>query len=97
MIPLKDRVVMRQLNAKETTKSGIILTPQSQKKPNLAVVLFKGDEVKDTKVGDMVVLGTKWFTNFDLEGQELLILNEPDLMGILEPEERAKVEAEYGK
>ncbi len=49
----------------------------------------------------MVVLGTKWFTNFDMpnaEGtkEELLILNEPDLLGKVDAGERKLLEAEYG-
>ncbi len=45
MLPLKDRVVMRQLKAQERTKAGIILAEASQKKPNLAIVLSVGPEV----------------------------------------------------
>lgn len=96
MLPLKDRVVMRQLKAKEVTKGGIILTGSDKKDPNLAIVLFVGPECKAVQPGDMVVLGTKWFTNFDLEDQKLLILNEPDLFAKLDGDERSAVEASYG-
>lgn len=95
MLPLKDRVVMRQLKAKETTKGGIILT--NAKKPNLAVVLFVGPDVVAVAPGDMVVMGSKWYTNFDMEGEELLILNEPDLFAKLEAGERKVLEATYGE
>lgn len=96
MLPLKDRVVMRQLKAKEKTKSGIILTETTQKKPNLAIVEYIGPEVASVAIGDMVVLGDKWFTNFTLKGQDLLILNEPDLVGKLTDSERVDIEQEYG-
>lgn len=95
MLPLKDRVVMRQLKAKEQTKGGIIL-PGAQK-PNLAIVEWVGPECVAVVPGDMVVLGSKWFTNFDMPGMgELLILNEPDLLGKLTVEERVTIEDEYG-
>lgn len=97
MLPLKDRVVMRQLKAPEKTAGGLIIPVGAKPKPNLAIVLHVGPEVKEAKIDDMVVLGTKWYTNFDLGGDELLILNEPDLFAILEPAERAKAEAEYGR
>lgn len=96
MLPLKDRVVMRQIKAKEQTKSGIILPTANQKKPNLAIVEYIGPEVACVAVGDMVVLGDKWFTNFTLNGDDLLILNEPDLVGKLTAEERKGIEGEYG-
>lgn len=97
MLPLKDRVVMRQLKAVDKTRSGIILPEASQKKPNVAIVLAVGPEVASVAKGDMVVLGTKWYTNFDMPGQgELLILNEPDLFGKVIGDERAAIEAEYG-
>lgn len=101
MLPLKDRVVMRQLKAQERTKAGIILAEASQKKPNLAIVLWVGPECVAVAPGDMVVLGSKWFTNFDMpnaEGkkEELLILNEPDLLGKVDDSERKLLEGEYG-
>lgn len=96
MLPLKDRVVMRQLKAPEK-KGSILLAEGSQKKPNLAVVLYVGPEVAAVEPGDMVVLGTKWHTNFDMPGEgELLILNEPDLFGKVTGDQRQRLEAEYG-
>lgn len=97
MLPLKDRVVMRQLKALD--KKGVLYIPEAQqKKPNVAIVLAVGPEVASVAEGDMVVLGTKWYTNFDMPGQgELLILNEPDLLGKVTIDERTAIEAEYGR
>jgi chaperonin GroES len=79
MIPLKDRVVIEQHAAEEKTKSGIII-PDAEK-PNLGKVLYIGSEVKELAVGDVVVLGSKWFTNFKHQGVDLLIVNEADVLG----------------
>jgi len=88
MIPLKDRVVIRQYKAPEQTKSGILLgvDPKADK-PNLGVVKFTGPECKALKPGHVVVLGTKWFSNCKLLDEELVILCEGDVQGILERDE----------
>lgn len=85
MLPLKDRIVLKQFKAPEKTKSGIILTvnPDSkEEKPNIGVVRFVGPDVQIVRPGMVVILGTKWFTNFKLGNEELLIVNEPDIIGI---------------
>lgn len=83
MKPTKDRVVLKQHEAEKTTKSGIILP--DQEKPNIATVVYIGPQVEELKVGDTVILGSKWYTNFKhpLTGEELLILNEPDIFGVI--------------
>lgn len=96
MIPLKDRVVIRQYNAPEKTKSGIIIRTTKDEKPNLGIVKFVGPECKTLKPGHVVVLGTKWFSNCKLLDDELVILCEGDVQGILEREELAKLGEKLG-
>ena len=81
--PLGDRVVCRQHNAEDKTKGGLIIPDAYKEKPNLGEVLFVGPFVQEIKTGDTVILGGKWYTNFTHEGEELLIVNEPDVLGIL--------------
>lgn len=96
MIPLKDRVVIRQYNAPEKTQSGIILGTTKDDKPNLGIVAFVGPECKSLKPGHIVVLGTKWFSNCKLLDEELVILNEGDVQGILERDEIATLGEKLG-
>jgi len=96
MIPIKDRVVIRQYQAPEKTQSGIILGTGKDDKPNLGVVKFVGPECKTLKPGHVVVLGTKWFSNCKLLDEELVILNEADIQGILERNEIATLGEKLG-
>ena len=52
-------------------------------------VLFVGPEVKEIKVGHIVAVGTKWFTEFKLGLEIYVVLNEPDLIGIIDKEDLA--------
>jgi chaperonin GroES len=90
--PLHDRVVVRRLNAEEKTKGGIIIPDTAQEKPQQGEVTAVGpggrDEAGklipiDLKVGDTVLFG-KWSgTEVKLDGEELLIMKESDIMGVL--------------
>jgi chaperonin GroES len=90
--PLHDRVVVRRLNAEEKTKGGIIIPDTAQEKPQQGEVTAVGpggrDEAGklipiDLKVGDKVLFG-KWSgTEVKLDGEELLIMKESDIMGVL--------------
>jgi chaperonin GroES len=90
--PLHDRVVVRRLNAEEKTKGGIIIPDTAQEKPQQGEVTAVGpggrDEAgklipSDLKVGDKVLFG-KWSgTEVKLDGEELLIMMEADIMGVL--------------
>ena len=89
--PLHDRVVVRRIDAGEKTKGGIIIPDTAKEKPQEGEVIAVGpggrDEqgklVKlDVKAGDRVLFG-KWSgTEVKLEGEELLIMKESDIMGI---------------
>jgi chaperonin GroES len=90
--PLHDRVVVRRIDAEEKTKGGIIIPDTAKEKPQRGEIIGVGpggrDEsgklVKlDVKVGDEVLFG-KWSgTEVKLDGEELLIMKESDIMGII--------------
>ena len=99
--PLHDRVVVRRITALEKTKGGIIIPDSAQEKPSEGEVIAVGpggrDEAGklipiDIKVGDRVLFG-KWSgTEVKLDGEELLIMKESDIMGVIE-KKKAKKEA----
>ena len=90
--PLHDRVVVKRVTAEEKTKGGIIIPDTAQEKPQQGEVVAVGpggrDEAGklipiDLKVGDKVLFG-KWSgTEIKLDGVELLIMKESDVMGVL--------------
>ena len=90
--PLHDRVVVRRLNAEEKTSGGIIIPDTAQEKPQQGEVTAVGpggrDEAGklipvDLKVGDKVLFG-KWSgTEVKIDGEELLIMKESDIMGVV--------------
>ena len=90
--PLQDRVVIKMLEAEETTKSGIILTGAAQEKPQVAEIiavgpggLVDGKEVKmELKIGDKVLISQYAGTKVKLEGEEYTILSQNDVLAIVE-------------
>ncbi|MBR0366235.1 MAG: co-chaperone GroES [Clostridia bacterium] len=86
--PLADRVVIKMLEAEETTKSGIILTSKSQEKPQVAEVLavgpggvVDGKEVKmEVEVGDRVLTSRYAGTEVKLDGEEYKIVSQNDIL-----------------
>jgi chaperonin GroES len=90
--PLHDRVVVRRLESEEKTKGGIIIPDTAKEKPQQGEVIAVGpggrDEAGkliplDVKSGDKVLFG-KWSgTEVKLDGQELLIMKESDIMGVI--------------
>ena len=91
--PLHDRVVVRRIEEDETTAGGIILPDTAKEKPMQGEILAvgpgarneKGEVVPlDVKVGDHVLFG-KWSGNeVTIDGEELAIMKEADIMGVLE-------------
>ncbi len=91
--PLQDRVVVRRVDAEQKTAGGIFIPDTAQEKPMEGTVVAVGpgarsDDGKihplDVKVGDRVLFG-KWSgTEIKIDGEELIIINEPDLMGVVE-------------
>ena len=86
--PLADRVVIKMVEAEETTKSGIILTGSAKEKPQVAEVLAVGPGVKDNKmqvkVGDKVITSKFSGTEVKIEGNEYIIVKENDILAIVE-------------
>ena len=90
--PLHDRVVVRRLEGEEKTKGGIIIPDNAKEKPSEGVIIAVGpggrDEAGkltplDVKKNDKVLFG-KWSgTEVKIDGQELLIMKESDIMGIV--------------
>ncbi len=100
--PLHDRVVVRRLAAEEKTAGGIIIPDTVQEKPMEGEVVAAGPGARDekghvvalsVKEGDRVLFG-KWSgTEVKLDGEELLIMKESDLMGVIEGAAAAKKKA----
>ena len=100
--PLHDRVVVRRIAAEEKTKGGIIIPDTAKEKPQEGEVIAVGPGGRDEsgklipidlKVGDKVLFG-KWSgTEVKLDGEELLIMKESDIMGIIEGKPVAKKKA----
>ncbi len=87
LVPLGDRVVLKQMEAEEKTKSGIILTSQAQEKPQEALVIAVGpgtDEVKmEVKVDDKVIYSKYAGTDVKLDGEEYIIVKQGDILAIV--------------
>ena len=92
IIPLADRVVIKTVEAEETTKSGIILTGSAKEKPQVAEVLavgpgdmVDGKEVTMTvKVGDKVLTSKYSGTDVKVDGEECTIVRQSDILAIVE-------------
>ena len=92
LVPLGDRVVLKQCEAEETTKSGIILTGSAQEKPQEAEVvavgpgwLVDGKEVTmQVKEGDKVIYSKYAGNEVKLEGNEYIIVKQNDILAVVE-------------
>ena len=90
--PLQDRVVIKMLEAEETTKSGIILTSAAQEKPQVAEIVAVGpggvvegkEVVMEVKVGDKVLISKYAGTDVKLDGEEYTILKQSDILAIVD-------------
>jgi chaperonin GroES len=91
--PLHDRVVIRRLEGEEKTKGGIIIPDTAKEKPQEGEVIAVGPGARDesgkiqaldVKAGDRILFG-KWSgTEVRIDGEELLIMKESDIMGVVE-------------
>ena len=91
--PLHDRVVVKRIDAEEKSKGGIIIPDTAKEKPTEGEVLSIGSGSRDesgkltpldVKVGDRVLFG-KWSgTEVKIDGEDLLIMKESDIMGVLD-------------
>ena len=92
LTPLGDRVVLKQLEAETTTKSGIVLTTATQEKPQEAEVvavgpggMVDGKEVTmQVKVGDKVIYSKYAGTEVKLEDEEFIIVKQNDILAVVE-------------
>ncbi len=92
--PLHDRVVVRRIEAEEKSAGGIIIPDTAKEKPQQGEVIAVGPGARDesgkvqaleVKAGDRVLFG-KWSgTEVKIDGQDLLIMKESDIMGVLAP------------
>ena len=91
--PLHDRVVIRRIEAEEKSKGGIIIPDTAKEKPQEGEVIAVGPGARDengqvqaldVKVGDRILFG-KWSgTEVRIDGEDLLIMKESDIMGVIE-------------
>ncbi|MCK1422805.1 co-chaperone GroES [Bradyrhizobium sp. 147] len=91
--PLHDRVLVRRIDAEEKTAGGIIIPDTAKEKPQQGEIIAAGPGARneqgqlvplDVKVGDRVLFG-KWSgTEVKIDGEELLIMKESDLLGVVE-------------
>ncbi len=100
--PLHDRVLVKRVKEEEKTKGGIIIPDTAQEKPQEGEVVAVGPGARDedgeriemdVKVGDRILFG-KWSgTEVKVDGEELLIMKESDIMGVIEAKKAKKDKA----
>jgi chaperonin GroES len=100
--PLHDRIVVRRIEDDERTKGGIIIPDTAKEKPQQGEVVAVGPGARDdkgvvqpldVKAGDRVLFG-KWSgSEVKIDGEELLIMKESDILGVLEAKADAKKKA----
>ena len=92
LVPLGDRVVLKQVEAEETTKSGLILTTSAQEKPQEAEVIAVGaggmvdgkEVTMQVKPGDKVIYSKYAGNEVKLEGEEYIIVRQNDILAVVE-------------
>ena len=92
LVPLGDKIVLKQLEAEETTKSGIVLPGHAKEKPQEAEVIAVGpggvvdgkEVVMQVKVGDKVIYSKYAGTDVELEGEKYIIVKQNDILAIVE-------------
>jgi len=100
--PLHDRVLVRRVKEEEKTRGGIIIPETAQEKPQEGEVIGVGPGARDedgeyikpdVQVGDRILFG-KWSgTEVKIDGEELLIMKESDIMGVIEEKKSKKKDA----
>ena len=97
--PLHDRVIVKRVKEEEKTKGGIIIPDTAKEKPQEGEVIAVGPGARDedgkrvqmdVKAGDRILFG-KWSgTEVKIDGEDLIIMKESDILGLLEPAAKAK-------
>jgi len=100
--PLHDRLLVRRVESQEKTKGGIIIPETAKEKPSEGEVVAVGTGARnetgqiqalDVRPGDRILFG-KWSgTEIKINGEDLLILKESDVLGIIEPQAKQKIAA----
>ncbi|AHF83114.1 molecular chaperone GroES [Rhizobium leguminosarum bv. trifolii WSM1689] len=100
--PLHDRILVRRVDSEEKTKGGIIIPDTAKEKPQEGEVIAVGPGARndagqiqplDVKPGDRILFG-KWSgTEIKINGEDLLIMKESDVMGIIEAQAAEKIAA----
>ena len=106
LTPLHDRIVVRRIEEAETTRGGIIIPDSAKDKPQEGevVAVGKGKSNEDGKVfplavkeGDRILFGKYAGTEIKIDGEELLIMREEEVLGILEGAKAGKKEHAHAK
>ncbi|MBO5461605.1 MAG: co-chaperone GroES [Tyzzerella sp.] len=92
LVPLGDKIVLKQVVAEETTKSGIVLPGQAKEKPQEAEVIAVGpggvidgkEVVMQVKEGDKVIYSKYAGTDVELEGEKYIIVKQSEILAIIE-------------
>ena len=92
LVPLSDRVVLKQCEAEETTKSGIILTSSAQEKPQEAEVIAVGpggmvdgkEVTMQVKAGDKVIYSKYSGTEVELDNEKYVVVKQNDILAVIE-------------
>ena len=92
LVPLGDKIVLKQLEEEETTKSGIVLPGQAKEKPQEAEVIAVGpggnidgkEVVMQVKAGDKVIYSKYAGTEVELDGEEYIIVKQNDILAVVE-------------
>jgi chaperonin GroES len=91
-VPLHDRVLVRRVDYEERTPAGILIPDTAKEKPNEGEVLAVGPGARDAQgivhppsvgIGDRVIFGKEAGTEIIIEGEDRLVLNESEILGIL--------------
>ena len=97
--PLHDRVLVRRVGEEEKTAGGIIIPDTAQEKPSEGKIVAVGSGVRaddgsirklDVKAGDSVLFGKFGGTDVKVDGEDLIILRESDILGIVENKKKTK-------
>jgi len=97
--PLHDRVLVRRVEEEEKTKGGIIIPDTAKEKPSEGEIISVGSGVRgedgtvtplDVKAGDRVLFSKYGGTEVKVDGEDLIILRESDILGIIEGKAKAK-------
>ena len=97
--PLQDRILIKRLDEEEQIKGGIIIPDTAKEKPQEGEVLAAGSGNKaedgtvtalDVKAGDLILFGKYSGNEVTIDGEELLIMKESDILGIIEVTKKSK-------